>query len=141
MKFLGIYSLQPNLTGTGIGKQYYLRQRIKGLTFLKIVVKNPWGQDIKTLIHLALFCRIETNLSSKGVFISAPKSYLKTLQSLDSKAVPLEYQYMRLPWGHKYREAGILPLDEVRKLAEAKYILRGSSVANNTNTVAELRYV
>ena len=50
---------------------------------------------------------------------------------------------MRLPGGHKYkyREAGILPLDEVWKLAEAKYIIRGSSVANNTNTEAELSYV
>ena len=38
-----------------------------------------------------------------------------------------------------YREANILPLDEIRKLAEDKYMSRHYSVANHTNTEAELR--
>ena len=38
-----------------------------------------------------------------------------------------------------YREANILPFDEIRKLAEDKYICRHYSVANHTNTEAELR--
>ena len=37
------------------------------------------------------------------------------------------------------RQAGILPLDEIGKLAAAKYIIRNLTIANLTNTEVELR--
>ena len=45
---------------------------------------------------------------------------------------------MRLPSGHNYREAGILPLVEIWKLAAAKHIIKDSSVANHTHTEVEV---
>ena len=61
------------------------------------------------------------------------------MQSLDSKAVKLALDILVLAniWGAS-REAGVLPPDEIRKLA-AKYIIRNSTVANRTNADVELR--
>ena len=60
-------------------------------------------------------------------------------QSLDSKAIKLALGIpVHATTLGAYREAGILPLDEIRKLAAAKYIIRGSSVVNHTNTEVEM---
>ena len=60
------------------------------------------------------------------------------LQSLDSKAIKLALGIpVHATILGAYREAGIFPLDEMRKLAAAAYI-RNSIVANHTNTETEL---
>ena len=64
-------------------------------------------------------------------YFSTPQSYLNKLQSLDSKAIKLAFE---IPV-----HAGILQPDEIHKLAAAKYIIRNSTVANHTNTEAEMR--
>ena len=45
---------------------------------------------------------------------------------------------MQLTWG-AYRVAGVFPLDEIRKLTVAIYIIKNSTAANHTNTKAGLR--
>lgn len=67
------------------------------------------------------------------VFFSAPETYLQRLQSLDSKPiklvlkVPIHTQTLKA-----YNLAGIMPLNEWRKLACAKYIIRASATSNST---------
>ena len=66
-------------------------------------------------------------------------SYLKKLQSLDSKAIKraLEIPVHATTLG-TYREADIIPLDETSKsAAAAKYTIRGCSVAKHTNAEDE----
>ena len=48
---------------------------------------------------------------------------------------------MGLPWGIQRKQCPqtTFPRDELRKLAAANYILRGSSFANHTNTKVEVR--
>ena len=51
------YALRQNLTGKGIWKRHLetmLSKARKGINVLKITIKNPWGQNVKTLIHLAI---------------------------------------------------------------------------------------
>ena len=75
------------------------------------------------------------------VFLSAPKSYLKKVQSLDSKAIKLALGIkLHSSTFGACREAGILPPDEIQKLAAAKYIISGSSSADHTYTEVELRF-
>ena len=99
---------------------------------------NPWGQYIKKpLIHLAIsLVRLKLTYGQE-VFLSAPKSYLKKVQSLDSKAIKLALGIkLHSSTFGACREAGILPFDEIRKLAAVKYVIRG---ACHTNTEVNLR--
>ena len=106
---------------------------------MKIIIENPWGQDINTLIHLA-FSPVRSKLTyGQESYFSAPQSCLSKLQSLDSKAIKLALEipvHANTLGAHK--EAGILPPDEIHKLTAAKYIIRGPSVANHANAEAEL---
>ena len=95
---------------------------------------------MNTLIHLA-FPLVRSKLTyGQEAYFSTPQSYLNKLQSLDSKAIELA---LEIPVNANtlgaHREAGILPPDEIHKLAAAKYIIRNSTVANHTNTEAEMR--
>ena len=108
---------------------------------LKNLIKSRWGQDKKTLIRLAIIisCRSKATYG-QTIDFSAPKSYLKKLQSLDSKAIKLALgiSVMRLPWGHIEKQASFHFM-KIRKLAAAKYIIRGSFVENHTETDFEWR--
>ena len=88
---------------------------------LKNLIKNPWGQDRKTLIRLAIIISCGSKAYGQTINFSAPESYLKKLQGLDSKAIKLA---LGIPESSNtlgaYRKAGILPLDEIRKLTAAK---------------------
>ena len=46
----------------------------KCFNLLKIIIKNPWGQDIKTLIHLAISFVSSKLTYGQEVYLSAPKS-------------------------------------------------------------------
>ena len=119
------YTLRQNLTWRGLWKQYYLSK--EGLNLLKSIIKSPWGQDRYNY--------------GQEVYFSVPKSYLKKLQSLDSKSIKLALGIpVHTTTLGACGEAGILPPDEIRKLAAAKYIIRGSFVADHTNTEVELRF-
>ena len=66
---------------------------------------------------------------------------MKKLQSLDSKSIKLALGIpVHTTSFGACREAGILPPDEIQKLAAAKYIISGSSSADHTYTEVELRF-
>ena len=85
----------------------------KGLNLLKITIKNAWGHDIKTLIHLATSLVRSKLTFGQEVCFSTPKNNLKKRQSLNTEANKLA---LRIPahatTAGAYREAGILLLDE-----------------------------
>lgn len=136
VKFLGIYltsklSWNPHIS-------YILTKARKSLNFLKIVSKQPWGQDPYSLIHLSTSLIRSKLTYGHEIFFSAPKYLLQKLQSIDCKSyklalgLPMHASCMRT-----YQEAGILPLNDQRQLASAKYILR--SLTNNNNMEAEVK--
>jgi len=71
----------------------------------------------------------------RGLFL-ATKSYLKKLQSIDSKAIKLA---LGIPWGIQSGMASFHLMKLIQILAAAKFIIKGSSVANHTNNEVELR--
>ena len=88
---------------------------------------------MKTLIHLAISCKIETDLCARGLFLRSGKPFEETTKS--EQAIKLAFGItVHASTLQIYREAGIFLLDKIRKLAVANYILTGSSVANQTNT-------
>ena len=103
----------------------------KRLNLLKIVSRQPWAQDTKTLIHLTTALVRSKIVYGQEVYFSAARYLLNKLQSLDCKAikialgVPFHSNSLRC-----YMEAGIIPLSDYRKLASAKYITRCLSVSN-----------
>ena len=127
VKFLGVY-LTPKLSWN-IHIENILTKARKSLNLLKVIAKQPWGMDTQCLIHLSTSL-VRSKLSyGQEVFFSAPKYLLKKLQSLDCKAYKIA---LGVPFHTSstdtYNEVGILPLEEHRKLASAKYILRSSTV-------------
>jgi ribonuclease HI len=130
VKFLGVY-FTPKLNWK-VHIDYLITKARKRLNFLKLVSAQPWSQDSKTLIHLAVSL-IRSKLSyGQEVYFSAAKSLLAKLQSIDSRSikiglgVPVHSNTVKT-----YKEAGILSLSEHRKLSVAKYIIRGLSVPNS----------
>ena len=128
LKFLGTYLTTKPHWKTHL--ETVLSKAIrKSPNLLKFIIKNSWGKDIKnnnnknTLIHLTTsLVRSKLTCGQEVCFI-ALKSCLKKPQSLDSKAIKLA---LGIPESSNTlganREVGILPLDEIRKLAAAKYI-------------------
>jgi ribonuclease HI len=130
VKFLGVY-FTPKLNWK-VHIDYLITKARKRLNFLKLVSAQPWSQDSKTLIHLAVSL-IRSKLSyGQEVYFSAAKSLLAKLQSIDSRSikiglgVPIHSNTIKV-----YKEAGILSLSEFRKLSVAKYIVRGLSTPNS----------
>jgi ribonuclease HI/L-rhamnose mutarotase len=132
VKFLGVY-----LTCKLHWKRhidYVIQKAVKSYNLLKIISRQNWGQDVKTLIHLA--CSLVRSKLTYGqeAYFSAPKCYLKKLQSLDSKAVKLALGVpIHTNTAKAYKLAGIIPLDEWRKICCAKYIVRACAVDNSTD--------
>ena len=112
------------------------------LNFLTNCMQTPLGSRYKcTYPSSSSFVRSKLTYGQE-VSCSASKSVLKGLQSIDSKSVkltleiPVDASTVR---SYSYREAGIVPLDEFRKLALAKYLIRASSVKKFTNEELDLR--
>jgi ribonuclease HI len=130
VKFLGII-FTPKLNWR-IHIENLISKVQKRLNFLKIVNRQAWAQDTKTLIHLATSL-VRSKISyGQEVYFSASNYLLNKLQSLDCKAikialgVPVHSNSSRC-----YQEAGVLPLSVYRKLASAKYVSRCLTVSNS----------
>ena len=133
IKFLGLYITSKLSWSKHI--EYILTKARKSLNFLKIVTKQKWGQDMTTLIHLATALVRSKLTYAQEAFFSAPKHLLQKLQSVDCKAYKIA---LGLPFHtsclRTYNEIGILPLDEIRQLASAKYIIRTKTINHNMET-------
>ena len=95
------------------------------------IIRNHWGQDIKTLNSSGyLSCKIETDLWARSLHLCS-EELSKETTNLDSKAVKLALGIpVHVTTLGACREAGIHPLNEIWKLAAAKYVIRNSTVAN-----------
>jgi ribonuclease HI len=93
------------------------------------------------LIHLAKSLIRSKLVYGQEVYFSAPKTHLRKLQSLDSKAFKLALGIpIHSPTLGAYSLAGVLPLDKVRKLAAASYIVRcQGSPKNSTDPETHIR--
>jgi ribonuclease HI len=135
VKFLGVtFTTKLNWT---FHIDNLLTQARKRLNFLKIVSSQPWGQDIKTLLHLSISLVRSKLIYGQEVYYSAPKYLLTKIASLDSKAikiamgVPIHTNSIKC-----YKEVNLLSICEQRKLAVSKYLLRSLCVKNsNTEEV------
>ena len=134
VKFLGVY-LSAKLSWNA-HIEYILAKARKGLNFIKIISKQHWGQDTSTLIHLATSLVRSKLCYAQEIFFSAPNYLLKKIQSIDCKAfkfalgLPIHASCLRT-----YMEAGVLPLDEYRKAASSKYIVRSTTTDINTEEI------
>ena len=138
VKFLGVY-LNVKLNWKK-HIDYLLQKALKSYNLIKIISSKSWGQDIKTLVHLAVALVRSKLTYGQEIYFSAPKTYLKKLQSLDSKAIKIA---LGVPVHTKtestYKTVGILSLDNWRKLTCSKYVIRSQIVYNNTETEVTLR--
>ena len=126
-KFLGVI-FTANLSWKN-HIEYIIAKSRKKLNLMKMVVCQSWAQDTNTLINIALSIVQSQLIYGQELYHSAPKSLLKKLQSIDSRALklalglPIHTSIMKC-----YKEIGILSLDEQRKFAAAKYVLRSLNV-------------
>ena len=61
----------------------------KQLNFLKIVSTHSWCQDTNTLLHLSISSVRSNLIYGQEVYFSTPNTFLKKLQSIDSKEIKL----------------------------------------------------
>ena len=131
VKFLGVY-FSRNLSWK-MHIEHLITKARKNLNLLKIISSKPWGQDTKTLIHVANALVRSRLTYGQENFCSAPKYLIDRLQSIDSKAfkialgVPISTNTLKC-----YSEAGVLPLNVQRQLAGAKFITRFLAIPENT---------
>jgi len=130
VRFLGVH-FTPKLNWK-FHIEYLLNNARKRLNFLKLLCVQPWSQDTKTLLHLAISLVRSKLTYGQEVYFSASPTLLKKLQSLDSRAikislgVPIHSSTIKT-----YKEACILPLDDHRKLSVSKYVVRSLSIENS----------
>ena len=66
------------------------------------------------------------------VYFSAPNTFLKKLQNIDSKAIKLAIGVpVHTNTSKSYTEAGMISLSDQRKLAISKYVIRSLAVINS----------
>ena len=88
----------------------------KNLNLIKLISYQPWGQDPKMLIHLALSLVRSILSYGQEVYFSASKSLLKRLESLDCKAFKIALGTpVRTSNQKVYTETNIQPLEDFRK--------------------------
>ena len=130
VKFLGVF-LTSKLSWN-IHFDYMLTKARKTINFLKIVSRLPWGMDTQNLVHLSMALVRSKLTYGQEVFFSAPKYLLQKIQSADCKALKIALGVpMHASNKQTYTVAGLLPLDEYRKLASAKFVVRCSSMPDN----------
>ena len=123
VKFLGVFFTRK--LNWKVHIEHLISKARKRLNFLKIVTSQPWGQDTKTLIHLSISLIRSKLIYGQEVYFSAPKCLLNKLQSIDSKALKIALGIpLHASTRKTYQTAGILPLDEQRKFACAKYFIK-----------------
>ena len=137
VRFLGVY-LTSNLSWK-MHLEKVMSGAQKSLNLLKIVNRQRWGQDTQLLLLLAQSLVRSKLMYAQEAFFNAPKSYLDKLQSIDAKAVKLALGVpVHSSTKESYRIAGLLPLNEVRKLSAANYVMRCQSVDNSS--IEEVRF-
>ena len=138
VKFLGVY-LTSKLTWN-FHIDYILNKARKSLNFLKIVSKQCWGQDTKTLISLAT-CLVRSRITyAQEVYFSAPKYLLKKLQNIDCKAYKLALGVpVHASTLGTYREACVSSLDEHRKVSATKFVFKSFAYETFSKTEANLK--
>lgn len=139
VKFLGVL-ITRNLNWK-LHLDQLLTQARKNYNLLKVINKQKWSQSSCVLIHLAESLVRSKLIYGQEVYFSASKTYLKKLQSIDSKAIKLALGVpIHTSTIGAYTLAGILPLDDVRKLAAASYIVRSQGLSpNSTNEEVHIR--
>ena len=104
----------------------------KRLNFLKIVSTQSWCQDTKTLLHWSVSLFRSKLIYGQEVYVSAPNTLLRKLQSIDSKAIKLAIGVLvHTNTSKSYSEAGMMSLSEQRKLSVSKYVIRSIAVINS----------
>ena len=86
-KFWGVY-ITTKLNWR-LHTENFINKARKRLKFLKIVSTQSWSQDTKTLLHLSISLVRPKLIYGQEVYFSAPNTFLKKLQSIDSKAIKL----------------------------------------------------
>ena len=130
VKFLGVYLTKELNWKKHI--DHLLQKAVKNYNLLKIISTKKWGQNTKVLLQLAVSL-VRSQLTFGQEVYSAANCYLKKLQSLDSKAIKLAIGVpIHTKTSEVYKAAGILPLNDWRRLQCAKYIVRASAVDNFT---------
>ena len=130
VKFLGVF-FTPKLNWK-VHIEYLITKAIKRLNFMKIVSSQHWSQDTKILLHLVVSLVRSKLTYGQEVYFSAPSYLLNKLQSIDSKAVKIALGVpVHSNTINTYREAGILPLLEHRKLSVSKFVVRSLTTPNS----------
>ena len=130
VKFLGVHFTR-NLSWK-MHINHLITKARKNLNLLKIICSQPWGQDSKTLIHLANALVRSRLTYGQETFFAAPKYLLGKIQSIDSRAFKLALGIsVSSNTLRAYNEVGILPLNKYRVSALSKYIIRYLSITNN----------
>ena len=138
VKFLGVH-FTPTLSWN-YHIEYLNTKARKSLNLLKVISKQVWAHDVAVLKHLALSLVRSRLIYGQEAFFSAPKSLLQKMTRLDCKAfrIALGVPFHASSMG-TYNEIGILPLDNYRQLAVAKYLLRCSKQETNVDTEISVR--
>lgn len=133
-KFLGVI-----FTPTLVWSQHInslLKKANKAMNLIKVVRREAWGQNPKTLLHLCQALVRSRLQHGQECFHGAPASLLKKLTSLDSRAIKLSLGLpVHCETEAAYAEAEVLPLDEQRQLSVAKFLPRSFTVDNSSTEV------
>ena len=129
-KFLGVF-FTTNLSWKH-HINYLLTKARARLNFLKIIFYKPWCQHLKTLVNLTLSLIRSKLTYGQEVYHSAPKTLLKKLESLDSRALKTAIGLpIHTNTSKCYKELNILSLSEQRELFTTNYVVRSLSVENS----------
>ena len=126
IKFLGLTFTSKLSWSTHIN--IILEKARKNLNLIKILTKLPWGMDPQTLVHITTAIIRSSITYGQEIYFSAPKSSLKKLQSIESKAYKLAIGVpVHTSTNLLYQTIGILPLEEYRKLSSSKFLIKMNS--------------
>ena len=105
-----------------------------------MISKQQWGMDTSSLIHLSNSLIRSRLTYGQEVFFSAPKQLLKKIQSIDCKGLKIALGVpSHTSCTKTYLETEVIPLEDQRKLACAKYIVRCSALESYNETEISLR--
>ena len=94
-----------------------------------------------TVIHLSTSLVWSKSAYAQEVFFNAPKLLLTKLKSVDGKGYKLAFGVpVHASCMGTYREVGLLPLDDFRQFASAKYEFRSSTIINSNGIEVSLQY-
>ena len=128
-KFLGVL-FSENLNWAPHIHQL-IRKASKALNLIKVVSNQSWGRDPKTLLHLAQALVRSRLQHGQECFFTGTK--LHSLTSIDTRSIKIA---LGLPVSCSnaaaYAEAKIIPLEDNRRLANAKLIARAFSTPNSS---------